>query len=195
MRMSREAAAESKARIVATASKLLRARGLEGASIADVMAAAGMTHGGFYKHFETKDDLNAAAVDVAFREIVDRFDTRERADGVEAAIRAYAEEYLSSGHVEQPDLGCPVAALGADAGRRPEALSAEFAAGAEALIGRLSRSPPDGGESDKARAAAIRMLATLVGGVIVARAVGAGPLRDEVLAACAAPLALRESAR
>ena len=119
MRMSREAADESKARIVATASKLLRARGLEGASIADVMAAAGMTHGGFYKHFETKDDLNAAAVGAAFGEIVDRFDARERADGVEAAIRTYAEEYLSSGHIERPDLGCPVAALGADAGRRP----------------------------------------------------------------------------
>jgi TetR/AcrR family transcriptional repressor of nem operon len=154
-----------------------------------------MTHGGFYKHFETKDDLNAAAVGSAFGEIVDRFDARERADGADAAIRAYVAEYLSSGHVEQPDLGCPVAALGADAGRRQGALSAEFAAGAEALIGRLSRSEPDGGEGDKGRAAAIRMLATLVGGVIVARAVGAGPLRDEVLAACAAPLALEESSR
>ena len=86
MRMSREAAAESKARIVATASKMLRARGLEGASIADVMVAAGMTHGGFYKHFATKDDLNAAAIGAAFGEIVDRFDARESAGGVEAAI-------------------------------------------------------------------------------------------------------------
>jgi len=195
MRVSREAAAESKARIVAAASKMLRARGLEGASIAEVMAAAGMTHGGFYKHFATKDDLNAAAVGAAFGEIVDLFDTRKSASGVGAAIRSYIEEYLSTGHIERPDVGCPVAALGADAGRGPEALSAEFAAGAEALIVRLSRSAPDDAEREKARADAIRTLATLVGAVVIARAVGAGPLREEVLAACAAQLALRESAR
>jgi TetR/AcrR family transcriptional regulator, transcriptional repressor for nem operon len=190
MRASRGAAAESKARIVATASKMLRARGLEGASIVDVMAAAGMTHGGFYKHFATKDDLNAAAVSAAFGEILDHFDARKSAGGVEAAIRAYVEEYLSTEHIERPDMGCPVAALGADAGRRSEALSAEFAAGAEGLIGRLSRSAPAGTEREKARADAIQCLATLVGAVVVARAVGAGPLRDEVLAACAAPQAL-----
>src|SRR5271166_3217068 len=148
MRVSREAAAESKARIVAAASKMLRARGLEGASIAEVMTAAGMTHGGFYKHFATKDDLNAAAVGAAFGEIVDLFDARERAEGVEAAIRAYIKDYLSTGHIQRPDMGCPVAALGADAGRRPEALSAEFAAGAEGLIARLSRSAPDGAERE-----------------------------------------------
>src|SRR5271165_485249 len=185
MRMSREAAAVSKARIVATASKMLRARGLEGASIADVMAAAGMTHGGFYKHFATKDDLNAAAVSAAFGEILDRFDARKCAGGVEAAIRAYAEEYLSTEHVERPDLGCPVAALGADAGRRPEALSAEFSAGAEALLERLSRSSPEGAPHDAARAQSTRRLATLVVAVVVARAVGPGALPDEVLPACA----------
>ena len=186
MRMSREAAAESKARIVAIASKMLRARGLEGASIADVMEAAGMTHGGFYKHFSSKDDLNVAAVRAAFAEILGRFDARERAGRVEAAIQAYVDEYLSPLHVELPDAGCPVAALGADAGRRTEALAGEFAAGAEALIERLSRAPLEGAARETPRAEAIRRLATLVGAVVVARAVGPGTLRDEVLAACAA---------
>ncbi len=111
---------------------------MAGASVS-TLAREFMTHGGFYKHFATKDDLNAAAVGAAFGEIVDLFDTRESASGVGAAIRSY---YLSKGHIEQPDLGCPVAALGADAGRGPETLSAEFAAGAEALIMRLSPSAP-----------------------------------------------------
>ena len=185
MRASREAAAESKARIVETASKMLRKRGLEGASIADVMEGAGMTHGGFYKHFSSKDDLNAAAARAAFHEIVDRFDARERAAGVEAAVRAYVEEYLSPSHVERPELGCPVAALGADAGRHSEALAGTFAAGAEALIERLSRPSTEGPERETARREAIRRLATLVGAVVAARAVGPGALRDQILAACA----------
>jgi len=165
---------------------MLRRRGLEGASIADVMEAAGMTHGGFYKHFSSKDELNAAAVQAAFTEIADRFDARERESGVGAAIAAYVDEYLSNTHLERPERGCPVAALGADAGRRPEALAPEFNAGAEALIERLSRSDKDERRDAAARARAIRRLATLVGAVVVARAVGPGALRDEVMAACAA---------
>ena len=187
MRASREAAAESRARIIATASRMLRDRGLEGASIADVMAAAGMTHGGFYKHFATKDDLNAEAVGAAFREITDRFDAREREQGFDAAIRTYVQEYLSTEHVERPDLGCPVASLGADASRRPT-LSQAFSAGAESLIERLSRASPGEAESAAARAEAIRRLARLVGAVVGARAVGVGSLRDEVLAACGSDL-------
>ena len=185
MRRSREATAESKARIVATASRMLRRRGLEGASIADVMEAAGMTHGGFYKHFSSKDELNAAAVRAAFAEIADRFDARECEKGSDAAIAAYVDEYLSSAHLERPEFGCPVAALGADAGRRPQALAPEFKAGAEALIDRLSRFEGNGRTDAAARARAIRRLAMLVGAVVVARAVGPDALRDEIIAGVA----------
>jgi TetR/AcrR family transcriptional repressor of nem operon len=181
MRKSKEVAAESRKRIVDAASQMLRARGVEGTSVADVMNAAGMTHGGFYKHFASKDELAALAARAAFEDVAARFDDRERREGREAALEAYCAEYLSSTHVERPEIGCPVAAFGADAGRGAETLAAAFGQGAEMLIVRIASADGDA----SARAEAIRKLATLVGAVVVARAVGKGPLRDEILAACA----------
>jgi TetR/AcrR family transcriptional regulator, transcriptional repressor for nem operon len=192
MRASREAAAESKARIVEAASTMLRERGVDGASIADMMEAAGMTHGGFYKHFGSKDELVAAAVRRAFAEISDRFDAREEKGDADSAAAAYVEEYLSRAHIERPGRGCPVAALGGDAARHPQPLAGTFAIGAEALITRLSRSKTRGRKSGANRARAIRRLTALVGTVVVARAVGPGPLRDEILAASAGLEAARE---
>jgi TetR/AcrR family transcriptional repressor of nem operon len=181
MRMSREATAQSRERILSAASKMVRERGVDATSIADVMQVAGMTNGGFYRHFRSKDEMIAAAIRVAFDEITDRFDRRFRQDGAAAAIDAYVKEYLSVLHLEHPDRGCPVAALGTDAGRCRSAFAAEFIAGSEKLIARLSHGSGPGGPE---RAEAIRRLATLVGTVVIARAVGHGALRDEVIDAC-----------
>ncbi|WP_407522867.1 TetR/AcrR family transcriptional regulator [Methylobacterium oryzisoli] len=185
MRVSKEAAAASRARIVAAAARLLRERGIEATSLADVMAAAGMTHGGFYKHFRSKDDLVAAALGAAFAEHAERFAQRRAAHGVEAALGAYVEEYFSPEHVAHPGLGCPVAALGAETGRGAAEVSAALARGVEETIARLVAAAPPGSDGAAARAAAIRRLTAMVGAVIVARGVGPGALRDEVLAACA----------
>lgn len=179
MRKSKEAAAESRSRIVDAAARMLRGRGMEGTSVADLMHAAGMTHGGFYKHFGSKDELADLAARAAFQEIVARFDERARREGVEAARKAYFAEYLSAAHLEHPEFGCPVAAFGADAGRRPDALAAAFADGVEMLIERIAANSAPGQRAD-----AIRTLAAMVGAVVVARAVGSGALRDEILAAC-----------
>jgi TetR/AcrR family transcriptional repressor of nem operon len=176
MRMSRAAAAESRARIVEEAARMLRARGVEGASVAEVMQAAGMTHGGFYKHFGSKDSLLAEATAAAFAEAAARFDRREARKGVEAAVAAYVADYLSPAHIERPEQGCPLATFGADAGRHPDALSQAFADGVEALIERVSRT---GASRDET----IRKLMTLVGAVVAARAVGSGALQQEILAA------------
>ncbi len=176
MRMSRAAAAESRARIVAEASRMLRARGVAGASVAEVMQAAGMTHGGFYKHFISKDALLAEATAFAFAEAAARFDRRAARQGVEAAATAYAADYLSPAHIAHPERGCPLAAFGAEAGRHPEVLSQAFAAGVEALVERLSSA---GASRDRA----MRRLLILLGAVVAARAVGAGALRQEILAA------------
>lgn len=185
MRVSKEAAAASRARIVAAASRLLRERGVEATSIADVMAAAGLTHGGFYKHFGSKDDLVAAAVGAAFAGHAERFAERRAALGAQVALRAYLDEYLSPEHVAHPGLGCPVAALGAEAGRSSAAVADAFARGVEETIARFLTAAPPGSDAATARAAAIRRLAAMVGAVVVARGVGPGSLADEVLAACA----------
>ena len=185
MRVSKEAAVASRARIVAAASRLLRERGIEATSIADVMAAAGLTHGGFYRHFGSKDDLVAAALGAAFAGHAERFAERRAAQGAQDALRAYVEEYLSPEHVARPDRGCPVAALGAEAGRGSAEVCAAFARGVEETIARFVSAAPPGTDAAAARAAAIRRLATMVGAVIVARGVGPGALGEEVLAACA----------
>jgi TetR/AcrR family transcriptional repressor of nem operon len=186
VRVSREAAAESRSRIVNAASKMFRERGIEAASIADVMQASGMTHGGFYKHFASKNDLVRAAIRLAFDGIANRFDRREAENGEEAALEAYIADYLSAAHVAEPGLGCPIAALGAEAGRHRDWLAGEIGTGVEGLIGRLQnafeRSPDD---ERPARSTAIRTLTELVGAVVVARALGPGPLRDEILAVTA----------
>ncbi len=184
MRVSREAAAESKSRIVRVASKMIRERGVDAASIADVMQASAMTHGGFYKHFESKNDLVCAAIRAAFDDIVGRFDRRSAENGPTAAVAAYLEEYVSRGHIKEPGLGCPVAALGADAGRHEDWLGSEFAAGVEKLIERIGKATEKSCcDKRRARSATIRTLTQLVGAVVVARAVGSGRLRDEILAA------------
>jgi TetR/AcrR family transcriptional repressor of nem operon len=176
MRMSRAAAAESRARIVQEAAKLLRARGVAGASVAEVMQAAGMTHGGFYKHFGSKDALLGEATAAAFAEAAARFDRRAARKGLEAAVAAYVADYLSPAHVAHPEQGCPLAAFGAEAGRSPDSLSQAFAEGVEGLIERVAR-------VSGSREEAIRRLMTLLGAVVAARAVGSGPLRLEILAA------------
>ncbi len=183
MRVSREAAAESKSRIVRTASRLLRERGVDAPSIAEIMQEAGLTHGGFYKHFGSKNDLVRAAIRLAFDDTVERFDRRAAENGRTAAVAAYVAEYLSRGHVAEPGLGCPVAALGADAGRHNDWLGDEFAAGVEKLIERTSKAGADSHrDKRRARSGAIQMLTQLVGAVVVARAIGSGPLQDEILA-------------
>jgi TetR/AcrR family transcriptional repressor of nem operon len=184
MRVSREAAAESKSRVIRAASKMIRERGIDAASIADVMQASGMTHGGFYKHFESKSDVVRAAVRFAFDDVVERFDRRKAENGDAAAVAAYVAEYLSREHIAEPGIGCPVAALGADAGRHSDWLSGEFAAGAEELIERVRMATGTSSRDKRSgRSAAIRTLTQLVGAVVIARAVGSGPLRDEILAA------------
>lgn len=184
MRMSKTAAAATRVRIVEAASRLLRERGIEATSIADVMAVAGMTHGGFYKHFRSKDELVTAALSAAFAGHADRFDRRREQQGARAALDAYVGEYLSPGHVAHPGMGCPVAALGADAGRGSAVVSAAFARGVEDIIARYAGSAPPGADPAESRSAAIRRLVAMVGAVVVARGVGPGALADEVLAAC-----------
>jgi TetR/AcrR family transcriptional regulator, transcriptional repressor for nem operon len=184
MRMSREATAQTKARILAAAAKMVRERGIGATSVADVMQAAGMTNGGFYRHFRSKDEMIAMAIRAAFDEIADRFDRRLSVDGAEAAIGAYIGQYLSEGHIEHPGIGCPVAAVGADAGRCDGAFADEFIAGAERLIERLCAGSAGGAANAKERAKAIRLMAMLAGAVVIARAAGPGTMRNEVIDAC-----------
>lgn len=184
MRVSRKEAQASRERIIQEAARLMRENGISATSVADVMGAAGMTTGGFYKHFESKADLTTAAIAAAFEGILGPLEHAAEASGTAPARAAYLKNYLSEAHVRNPGKGCPVAALGSDAGREADLLGPEFARGIEAILGFLG----GGDESGAERARLIRHMSTLIGAVIMARAVCDGGLRNEILAAAEAGL-------
>ena len=190
MRKSKQETAESRAKILRTAARLLREKGVEGASIANVMLAAGMTQGGFYRHFKSKNDMLAEATRHAFHEVTERFDHNRDRAGAEAALKSYVAQYLSKQHIERPGAGCPTAGFGSDAGRIPKVLGPEFVRGAEGLVERTTSALAALKKvGDPAlREEAIRMLALLVGTVVIARATGDTPLRQEIIGAAKAVL-------
>ncbi len=181
MRMSHEEKDRSHARIVASAAKLVRQHGVEGASVNDVMKDAGLTHGGFYKHFGSKDDLLAAALDKAFDEISERLAPGPGTDEAATGLAAFQAFYLSDGHVASPAVGCPIAALSCDIARCATALRAGFGAGVRRVVTLLARG--GAGSERTRRVRAIRQLAMMAGAVMIARASDPETAR-EVLSAC-----------
>ena len=177
MRMSQDEKAKSHGRIVASAAKLFRERGLEGASLTDVMMDARMTHGGFYKHFESKDVLIERALERAFDEFVEGFAMSQTDDAV-AASRAL---YLSREHMTHPGRGCPVATLGAEIARGSSRLKAAFGAGVRRVVSAIAGSRK--GSQAVRHTAALREFSMLVGAIVIARA-SDPEFADEVLAAC-----------
>jgi TetR/AcrR family transcriptional repressor of nem operon len=164
MRMSQEEKEKSRQRIVANASRRFRERGIEGTSLADVMKDAGMTHGGFYKHFETKDALLETALAATFDGIVAQLETGDP----KAAFEAYRDLYRSELHRSHPGMGCPVATLGSEVGRHAEGTKSRFGQGVRRVVERIARvmrgSPP------ARQAAAYREFAMMVGAIVIARA-------------------------
>lgn len=182
MRVSREEKDKSHARIIASASRLFRERGLGGASVGDVMLHAGLTHGGFYKHFETKDALAESAMAAAFSDFLHLLET----DNSHEAFVTFRALYLSDGHKANPGIGCPVAALGQEVARGADALKASFGAGVNRVVSAIAQSMK--GSASARRTAAIREFSMLVGAMVIARA-SDDATANEVLAAC------REGAR
>lgn len=167
-------------RIVAAASSALRSRGLAGVSIPALMKSAGLTHGGFYAHFDDRDDLVAAAVAAAGAA------TAEGAFGDSLSLEETLARYLSRGHVERPEQGCVVAALGTDGSRQAPPVRRAFADVARGLLRlverKLHRDRPSRTVSDEA----LRLASTMVGAVVLARLVDDGKLADRILRAARA---------
>ena len=181
MRMSQAEKELSHARIVASAAKLLRERGIDGASVADVMHDAGMSHGGFYKHFDAKESLLAAALDAAFDEIVERLRPAATSADPAAVVAQFCSFYLSERHLRAPAKGCPIAAAGTDFARGTDALRQRFGAGVRRITDLLARGTA--GAESRRRARALRQLAMMAGAMMIARASDPQTAHD-VLSAC-----------
>lgn len=171
MRVSREQMAENRKRILDEAGELFRAKGFDAVSVAEVMKAAGLTHGGFYGHFGSKDDLIACA-------LAHGFSTTSRPP---VDMAAYLATYLSPEHRQDVAGGCLISALVADTLRQTPEARAAMTEGIRAQIERLSQAQPDADPADRRRAA-IGCWAAMVGAMILARASEDDALADEILA-------------
>ena len=184
MRVSQAEMDKSHQRIVEGASRLIRKQGIETTSVNDVMKKAGLTHGGFYRHFESKEELVAAALAGAFDEVIRVIDESYRTLGVKNGAEEYYQYYLSQNHLEHPELGCPVAALSVDVTRASDVIKDTFGKGFNRTIDKLAESGD--GTAEENRIAAIQKLSMLAGGLMIARATGK-ETAQAVLSACLQP--------
>jgi len=181
MKVSKEQVRENRMRIVETASELFRERGYDGVGVAELMSAAGLTHGGFYKHFSSKADLMSEAMSCGFKR------SAESTAGVNR--EKFIEYYLSRQHRDDMGTGCVMSALCTDTARQSESLKAEFAAGIERQLEVL-------GNENVTRADLIDNIAHLVGALVLSRACpDNSALADEILDVCRARLTNHEASK
>lgn len=189
--------AETHERIVETAARAIREHGYDGVSVADVMKQAGLTHGGFYAHFDSRDAMLEEALDRAASQAVARMAAVSERAAPGHAIEDMVAAYLSDRHVEHPETGCTLATLGPETVRQSPALRQVATRSAMAIARMLAEQLP-GGDTPDNRDRALAMLSSLMGALILARLVDDDALsrkiRDAVarsITAQAAPPARR----
>lgn len=193
-RISRQQKELNRERIVAAASQGFKARGIDGMSIDELMKSAGMTHGGFYNHFASKEDLAREVLNQGFTASLGAVDDLIGAHprSSRAALNAIVDGYLSTEHRDHPEDGCASAALAADAGRHGAQAQEEYLRGLHGYLAAITDLLRDSAKQNdvkldprRAREQAIALFSQLVGAQIIARAIAqADPdLSDEVLAA------------
>ena len=186
MRITQEEAADNKAKIIAAAASRFREKGFDGISLADLLREVGLTHGGFYNHFTSKEELEAAACQLAFEKAATRLNAVSERPAAQrhAALMEYVSNYLSR-EARDARVACPIVSLSGEAARRGSGLRRRFAEGIRRhiqLIGAAMRGRDDKGGD--AQEKAVCTLALLVGGLLLARGVkdaDAG-LSDDILA-------------
>jgi TetR/AcrR family transcriptional repressor of nem operon len=177
--------AASHERIVKTASRRIRREGVDGVSVAELMNEAGLTHGGFYRHFASRDELVGEAIDAALAQGSARIDAQAKLGGPEA-LGAIIDGYLSRLHRDKPETGCAVAALPTDIPRTNARARAAYSRQVRHYVELLAELTP-GADPDQAHL----ILVALVGALVLARAVDDRGLSDEILESVARALRRR----
>lgn len=179
MKVTREQMAVNRQRLLDIAARRFRERGFDGVSVADVMQEAGMTHGGFYGHFASKEALAAEAAAHALMQTANRWQATLENRGMEGLERL-VDAYLSQRHIDAPGSGCAIAALGPELARQAEPVRSAFAAQLERLVDALAGFMP-GADAAERRSRALPLMAQMVGAIVLARAFGRSMLAAEVL--------------
>ena len=176
MRYSDTHKEETRKKVVRAAATAVRAKGPDGVGVAEIMAEAGLTHGGFYAHFPSKEALVVAALEEAFGQSSRRF--ARMTDGLSSAeaLSTFVDAYVSNEHRVHPERGCPIATLSSDLPRQGEAVRAVYEGGVRRLIDRLEAWLPEGrgglGPS---------LLAEMAGAVSLSRAMSDDDAADRLL--------------
>ncbi len=182
MRYSAQQKQETRERIVRAASQHFRERGWDGVAIADLMSDLKLTHGGFYRHFDSKEQLFAEAVAKGFEEV-----TAKVKDAVEKAppggeLKAIIAKYLSLEHCENPDCGCPIAALASELARYPRAVRLKIDRAMRDHINRMAKFLP-GATEDERRRNCLVLLSGMCGAMTMARTAADKEMRQSILQA------------
>jgi TetR/AcrR family transcriptional regulator, transcriptional repressor for nem operon len=176
---SKASKALTHARLVEAAAARFKERGIDGISLADLMRDLKLTHGGFYRHFDSRDALVAEALETALDESGRTL--RERLlDDEEPDVAGFVDFYLNEAHRDARSSGCAVAALAGDAARKSPEVQAQFRRQIESNLAILSEALNRRGIKEP-RESAVLLLSTLYGALMMARAVGDSPLSREVL--------------
>lgn len=181
MKVSREQAAENREKILSAASALFRERGFEGISVADLMKQVGLTHGGFYGHFESKEDLMAQACTHAFKEKIQPWKSSTVIKSSKP-LAAIASKYLTPLHRDNAGSGCVIAALATDVTRQGPRVRHSVTEGLREHIESLTQMAPGATTAEK-RDKALTLYSSMIGALILSRAVDEPELSREILRA------------
>lgn len=184
LKTSRATVEQNRERLLQLASEGFRRHGFEGVKVADIMKGAGLTHGGFYNYFESKDDLAVQACDLQLKHQSERL----RALSGEGRIRlsGYFERYLTAKSRDHPEQACLFPSLAGDIARQGEAVREAFTSGVEDYIAAMQEV-----DADLTRADALTILSTLVGAMALARAVNDKQVSDAILTSARESLVAR----
>jgi TetR/AcrR family transcriptional regulator, transcriptional repressor for nem operon len=182
MRYSKEHKQETHARIVKKASVRLREKGAHGVGVADLMKEAGLTHGGFYAHFDSREALVIEAFGYAMDRSTERWRKIAEQTPPEQRLATIVDSYLTAAHRDDPGHGCAVPALGAEIARESAKTRKAFAGKLEQMIDMMADQLPDLPRK-AARKQAAAALATMMGTLVLARVAGSGEFSEDILAA------------
>lgn len=174
-------------RIVAVAARAIRQTGYDGTGVADIMKQAGLTHGGFYAHFASRDAMLAEAIDRASAESVAHTAAVVAEAPPAQALAVMLRAYLSKAHIDHPEVGCPVAALASEMPRQAPEVRRVTTRRIKEMVDLVARELPDWGQPG-AHERALFTVATMVGAVMLARAVDEPGLSDSFCQAALAHL-------
>ena len=172
---------ETHERLLKIAGRALREKGPDGVAVADVMKQAGLTHGGFYAHFKSKDALLVEALEGVFSHAKQKFRGATEGMPPRHALAAYIEFYVSQRHRDNPANGCPVTALNSDLPRQSKAFRKAFDGGAKMLVSSMEARIRDAGIEGDAHALAASVLSAMAGAVAISRAISDRSLSDQML--------------